>query len=141
MAISLIKPAIGSVNWGTDVNNNWTTLENAINAIQAVAVRAWVSFGPTGTINASYNVTSVVRNTFGDYTINFTTAMPSANYAVVGSAKRDSGNADGTGNLVITVARRPSNPSTTSVRIRTQPIDAVANGFDPEITSIVCIGG
>jgi len=45
--------------------------------------RAWVNFaGATGAINASGNVTSVTRNGAGDYTVNFTTAMPDANYSV-----------------------------------------------------------
>jgi len=46
--------------------------------------RAWVNFNGTGTvaINASGNVTSITDNGTGDYTVNFTTAMPDANYAV-----------------------------------------------------------
>lgn len=47
--------------------------------------RAWVNFNGTGTvaIRASGNVTSITDNNTGDYTVNFTTAMPDANYAVV----------------------------------------------------------
>lgn len=46
------------------------------------AARAWVNFnGANGAIRASGNVASVVRNGVGNYTINFTTAMPIANYA------------------------------------------------------------
>ncbi len=58
------------------------------------ACRAWVNFdgtkdttGAASTANtnrlirASGNVTSVLRNGTGDYTITFTTAMPDANYA------------------------------------------------------------
>lgn len=46
--------------------------------------RAWVNFNGTGTvaIRASGNVSSVTDNTTGDYTVNFATAMPDANYAV-----------------------------------------------------------
>ena len=46
--------------------------------------RAWVNFNGTGTvaIRASGNVTSITDNGTGDYTVNFTTAMPDANYAV-----------------------------------------------------------
>jgi hypothetical protein len=49
--------------------------------------RAWVNFDGTGTvaIRASYNVSSITDNGVGDYTVNFTTAMPDANYAVVGT--------------------------------------------------------
>ena len=47
--------------------------------------RAWVNFNgvTTATIRASYNVSSVVRNGTGDYTVNFTTAMADANYSAV----------------------------------------------------------
>ena len=50
--------------------------------------RAWVNFDGTGTvaIRASFNVSSITDNGTGDYTVNFTTALPDANYAVLGSA-------------------------------------------------------
>jgi hypothetical protein len=46
--------------------------------------RAWVNFDgvTTATIRASYNVSSVTRFGVGQYTINFTTAMPNTNYCV-----------------------------------------------------------
>jgi hypothetical protein len=49
----------------------------------AYGCRAWVNFNGTGTvaIRASGNVTSITDNGTGDYTINFTTAMPDANYS------------------------------------------------------------
>jgi len=49
------------------------------------SAKAWVNFNGTtspGTIRASFNVSSVTRNGTGDYTANFTTAMPDANYCV-----------------------------------------------------------
>jgi len=61
--------------------------------------RAWVNFdgtkdttGATSTANtnrlirASGNVTSVLRNGVGDYTVTFTTAMPDGNYSIALSA-------------------------------------------------------
>jgi uncharacterized protein (AIM24 family) len=50
----------------------------------AYGCRAWVNFNGTGTvaIRASGNVSSITDNGTGDYTVNFTTAMPDANYAV-----------------------------------------------------------
>jgi hypothetical protein len=47
------------------------------------AVKAWVNFNGTGTvaIRASYNVSSITDGGVGLYTVNFTTAMPDANYA------------------------------------------------------------
>ena len=52
-------------------------------------IRAWVSFDGTGagatrTIRGAGNVYAVTDNGTGDYTINFTTPMPDANYAVAG---------------------------------------------------------
>ena len=49
------------------------------------AARAWVNFNGTGTvaIRASGNVSSITDNGTGDYTVNFTTAMPDANYSAV----------------------------------------------------------
>jgi hypothetical protein len=53
------------------------------------AARAWCIFNGalTGTNapTAGGNVASVTRNATGDYTVNFATAMPSANYVVVTS--------------------------------------------------------
>jgi len=50
----------------------------------AYGCRAWVNFNGTGTvaIRASGNVTSITDNNTGDYTVNFTNAMPDANYGV-----------------------------------------------------------
>ena len=55
--------------------------------------RAWVNFNGTGTptIRASGNVSSITDNGVGDYTINFTTAMPDANYVVTETHSAGSG--------------------------------------------------
>jgi hypothetical protein len=46
--------------------------------------RAWVNFNGTGTvaIRASFNVSSITDNGTGNYIVNFTNAMPDADYAV-----------------------------------------------------------
>jgi hypothetical protein len=53
--------------------------------------RAWVNFNGTGTvaIRGSGNVSSITDNGTGDYTVNFTTAMPDVNYAVSGLTGTD----------------------------------------------------
>jgi hypothetical protein len=55
--------------------------------------RAWVNFNGTGTvaIRASGNVSSITDNGTGDYTVNFTTAMPDANYSIVATGYLPSG--------------------------------------------------
>lgn len=59
--------------------------------------RAWVNFNGTGTvaIRGSFNVSSITDNGVGNYTVNFTTAMQDANYAISVTAKAvaNSGNA------------------------------------------------
>lgn len=72
---------------------------NVTGSAPVYACRAWVNFdgtkdttGAVSTANtnrlirASGNVTSVLRNGTGDYTVTFTTAMPDANYCVQGLA-------------------------------------------------------
>ena len=58
------------------------------------ACKAWVNFNGTGTvaIRASFNVASITDNGQGSYTVNFTTAMPDANYSLVGNAGKVNGN-------------------------------------------------
>jgi hypothetical protein len=70
-----------------------TTALNATGSAPIYACRAWVNFNGTGTvaIRASGNVSSITDNGTGDYTVNFTTAMPDANYSVVGGCQNISG--------------------------------------------------
>jgi hypothetical protein len=48
-----------------------------------------VNFNGTGTVSirANGNVSSITDNGVGDYTVNFTAAMPDANYVMTGSAR------------------------------------------------------
>lgn len=78
--------------------------------------RAWASFtGTTGAIRGSFNVSSVTRNTTGDYTLNFTSALADANYALVASAMRDLTGSEG----MITGPAYAANYTTTTCRFRT----------------------
>jgi len=93
------------------------------------AARAWVNFngtldensgsltvGENVLIRASYNVSSVYYNGTGDYTINFTTAMPDANYCANFDGNRDDTN----------YGYSPALPyaggmSSSSIRVKTYP--------------------
>jgi hypothetical protein len=83
------------------------------------AARAWVNFNGTGTpaIRASGNVTSITDNNVGDYTINFTTAMPDANYSVVAMLR----NTQTYAQIQVTAANitQSTAPTTSAVRINT----------------------
>jgi hypothetical protein len=80
------------------------------------AVRAWVNFNGTGTvaIRASFNVSSITDNGTGDYTVNFTTAMPDANYAAV-LGGGFSGSSDNS--LKWAESASPATYSTTAIRL------------------------
>ena len=60
-------------------------LFNVTGSAPVFACRAWVNFDGTGAvaIRASGNVSSITDNGTGDYTVNFTTALPDANYSAV----------------------------------------------------------
>lgn len=60
---------------------------NATGSAPVYACRAWVNFNGTGTvaIRASGNVSSITDNGTGDYSVNFTVAMPDADYALAGN--------------------------------------------------------
>jgi hypothetical protein len=102
----------------------------------AYGCRAWVNFNGTGTvaIRASGNVSSITDNGTGDYTVNFTTAMPDANYCVVGMSSL---NAAGTnpinllpGVSIINVTNDYQLKSTSQVRLFN---DSANDTFDTNV--------
>lgn len=103
-------------------------------AATAYGCRAWVNFNGTGTvaIRASGNVSSITDNGTGDYTVNFTTAMPDANYAVAFSGMPVTSPSD-TRAVTTTIYGAyntgPTTMTTTALRLQTsgtsitQPLD------------------
>jgi hypothetical protein len=65
------------------VANTPPTIQDSSGTQIGTFCRAWVNFNGTGTvaIRSSFNVSSITDNGTGDYTVNFTTAMPDVNYA------------------------------------------------------------
>lgn len=93
------------------------------------SAKAWVNFNGTGTvaIRDSFNVASITDNGAGDYTVNYTTAMSNANYAVIASKQDNATNLSGHVDLTTI--------STGSVRIKTiEAAGAVATD-----SAIVCV--
>jgi len=101
------------------------------NGMSGIA-KAWVNFNgfPTVSIRASMNVGSLTYNGTGDYTLNFTTAMPDANYSVIGSSRNST-----TRMTIFCPSTLTSSPlTTTSARVRTAQDDGTVNDSD-----IVCV--
>ena len=75
-----------------DASGNFLFNSGYGSVARAFGCRAWVNFDGTTnvggfcTIRASGNVSSISDNGTGDYTVNFATVMPDANYAVVAMA-------------------------------------------------------
>jgi hypothetical protein len=89
MAGTVIADAVQAASTSQLVIKNGVALTpptiNDVNGTQiGTFCRAWVNFNGTGTvaIRASFNVSSITDNGAGTYTVNFTNAMPDANYAV-----------------------------------------------------------
>lgn len=116
------------------VNNKIPAALNASGAAPIYAARAWVNFSGTGTVSirASGNVSSITDNGVGDYTVNFTTAMPDANYCTVGSCRRGLPSGDTNADFSF-----PLNGtySTSAVQVRTQSYNDRAN-VDADIVNI-----
>jgi len=80
----------------TSVINNDTGLFQTNNAYLGIA-KAWVNFqggngNTAGTINGSFNVSSITVNGTGDYTVNFSTAFANTNYTPVTGLLNSTGN-------------------------------------------------
>jgi hypothetical protein len=84
-------------------------------AATAYGCRAWVNFNGTGTvaIRASGNVSSITDNGVGNYTVNFTTAMPDANYSTVAAS------ATGASDSRSAIPNFNAAPTTSACRVQT----------------------
>ncbi len=73
---------------------NGATFDGSADITIGGVAKAWVNFTGTGTvtIRKSFNVSSITDNGVGDYTINFTTPMADADYAVVTATSITIGN-------------------------------------------------
>ena len=98
--------------------NNDTGVLAVQNGMTGIA-KAWVNFNGTGTvaIRNSFNVSSVTDNGTGDYTVNFTTAMPNANYAVALVNSNSIGGASVAKIASADATSAPTTMSTTQLRI------------------------
>jgi hypothetical protein len=104
------------------VANTPPTVQDSAGTQIGTFCRAWVNFDGTGTfspnpsttkIRASFNVSSITDNGTGDYTVNFTTAMPDANYSMIGTATLPAAASD----RRVVATNLNTAPTTSAVRI------------------------
>jgi hypothetical protein len=88
---TLVTPLLGTPTSGNLANCTGipapAALSTASGSAPSYSCRAWVNFNGTGTvaIRGSANVSSITDGGVGNYTVNFTTAMVDANYAMTAS--------------------------------------------------------
>jgi len=113
-ALAWYAPNSGTQTMGMDSSGNLSFNSGYGSVATAYGCRAWVNFNGTGTvaIRASGNVTSITDNSTGNYTVNFTTAMPDANYTTTATGSAS-------GNYIIIGVREDQNYSTTAVTVNT----------------------
>jgi len=88
--------------------------------------KAWVQWvGASGSINGSFNVSSVTRNSTGNYTVNFTTVMPNANYSFVTGSSPSAGGADGS----VLLSNPSSVPTASAINLLNGKPGSLSGGF------------
>ena len=100
--------------------------------------RAWVNFNGTGTvaIRESGNVSSITDNGTGDYTVNFTTAMPDANYSSQITTSLESVGNEGS----VGLQSYATAPTTSAYRLTTGvPGTNGSTAFAPKDTSYITV--
>ena len=112
-----------SVTGTQSVSGNLSFNSGYGSSVVAYGCRAWVNFNGSASIRASGNVSSITDHGAGDFTINFTTAMPDANYAVTCNAADV--NTSGLGGIGL---RTSTAPATGSVRVGST--DSSGGSFD-----------
>lgn len=99
----------------------FTTLQSSGGTVPTETLRrgsakAWMNLNGSGTIalRDSFNVSSVVDNTTGDYTQNFTNALANSNYASNSICGQGAGSSQGR----VTITPTQLAPTTASLRTR-----------------------
>jgi hypothetical protein len=107
--------ASGATRLSVNSSGNFSFNSGYGSAATAYGCRAWVNFNGTGTvaIRNSGNVSSITDNGTGDYTVNFTTAMPDANYSITTGARNEGTNVNTATNI-----NQGATPTTTACRIQ-----------------------
>jgi len=114
---TITTPTIAQINSTASLTP--TTFYDNAGVQVGTLCRAWVSYNATTpAILASFNVSSVVLNSAGKQTVNFTNAFVDANYCVAGSQAVNSGSGQ-TGIGVGNTGTSGTNPTTTACQILT----------------------
>jgi hypothetical protein len=138
----------GTISSGTITANLTGTVTGNASGLSSPAsnglAKAWVNFNGAGTytlgtptaatIRSSHNVSTITKNANGDFTVNFSSAFPNANYAVMVTAQGSANNALS----VIRAGAAATMVTTTSVRVSF--LDTSAGPENPNTACVVIFG-
>jgi uncharacterized protein YaiE (UPF0345 family) len=128
-AVTAAKLSTGAPSWTSGGVLSFNSGYGSV--ATAYGCRAWVNFdgtsGSIGTGRASGNCSSITDNATGDYTFNFSTAMPDSNYAVAGSVV---GSVTDSTNAVINAGQNAANALHSTSSFRFQTVHFSGNLYD-----------
>jgi hypothetical protein len=109
-----VSISAGTLTLGRGAGNLTTTIGGR--------VVAWCdfngNFASSQSPNASFNVSSITKNATGDYTVNFSSSLGTANYVVAGTAQLDTPSPGASNyNVMVAVPRRSGAKAAGSCRV------------------------
>ena len=118
---------VGTTTTATAIKTNTLNTTTGVLATQngmTGIAKAWVNFqggqgNTAGTINGSFNVSSITVNGTGDYTANFTTAMPNTTYSVIATSEYSNTRGDAAGFHNVWASAYPTTTSSTNIQTTT----------------------
>ena len=82
-SLPIVFAPAGTERARIDASGNWYMNSGYGSAAVAYGCRAWVNYNATtSTVRGSGNISSVTKNATGDFTLNFSSAMPDGNFGV-----------------------------------------------------------
>lgn len=119
-----------------DVSGAATTFKDGAGNEIGRFVRTFANFvGSSGTTNASLNVSSITRNTTGDWTVAFSTSLTDGNYAFSGGVQYNNTGAKSYQNLIFHLVDGSGFVTSTSIRFVTSAL-ASSTLYDTAITTV-----
>lgn len=128
----------------SDADNLKTVTAQAIANLASAGggnIVTWVNFDGTsspGSIRDSANVTSVTRNSTGDFTINFTSNYANGNYCLVGTCNQEQTGLDKPG--VLSIRSTSGSLTTSTARIATREVNSTSQDlFNPNFVCVAIV--
>lgn len=117
--------------------------------IMQMGIRAMVTFRISGSAIVTnggnnwdymHNISAVSRTSAGNYTITFTTAMPTNRYVAIATCESTS-TSNSSGMRVVQIQNASKTTTTVKIKVQRVQSDASVTNSDPSSISVIIIGG